>query len=169
MNSPGKGAPAPVAAADDRDARIAALEAELAAERAKPPKIVEKVVKIPLLALRADALFDSGKAELCPNAVKALENAAHALKTFGGNIKVVRVEGHADNQPISTKQFPDNQALSEARALAVARFLAEHSGLPRTKCTVAGHGDAQPITENDTAEGRSRNRRVEVTIEQADQ
>jgi len=177
----------PAAVADDRDARIAALEAQLAAERNKPPKVVErvvektvevpvpvervveKIVKVPVIELHADALFDSGKAELRPNAAKALENSGDALKKVRGTIKAVRVDGHADNRRISTKEFPNNQVLSEARARTVARFLANHSGLPEQKFIVTGHGDAMPIASNDTAEGQSRNRRVEVSIDQGEQ
>lgn len=191
----GTAVPATVSA-DDRDARLAALEKEradlealLAAERAKvarleaqPPQVIEKrvevpvetvvektkIVKVPLIELRADALFDSGKAELRPNAVMALKNAADALKKFSGNIKTVQVDGHADNRRIHSREFPSNQALSEARAKAVAHYLVKHSGLPAEKFVAIGHGDSRPIADNKTVGGQSQNRRVEVTIMQVD-
>jgi flagellar motor protein MotB len=193
-------------AADDRDARLAALEKERAdllarltaaqdaAARleARPPqviekvvekrvevpvpvpvekvveKVVEKIVRVPLIELRADALFDSGKAELRPNAALALKNAADALKKFRDNIRTVHVDGHADNRPISTREFPNNQALSEARAQAVAAYLLKHSGLPADKVIATGYGDSKPIADNSTAEGQAQNRRVEVTVDQVD-
>jgi flagellar motor protein MotB len=193
------------AAADDRDARLAALEkerAELLARltaaqeaaarlEARPPqvvekviekrvevpvpvekvveKVVEKIVKVPLIELRADALFDTGKAELRPNAALALKNAAEALKKFGDNIRTVHVDGHADNRRINTREFPNNQVLSEARAQAVATYLIKYSGLPADKVIATGYGDSKPIADNSTAEGQSQNRRVEVTVDQLDQ
>ena len=130
-------------------------------------KVVEKIVKVPMIEIRADALFDTLKADLRPNAEKALKNASDALKKFGSSVKTVRVDGHADSRQIrKSKEFPNNQVLSEARAKTVADYLAKHSGIPREKFVVTGHGDTQPIADNKTAEGQAQNRRVEVTVEQ---
>ena len=130
-------------------------------------KVVEKVVKVPMIELRADALFDTLKADLRPNAEKALKNASDALKKFAPSVKAVRVDGHADSRQIrKSKQFPNNQVLSEARANTVADYLAKHSGIPREKFIVTGHGDTQPIADNKTPEGQAANRRVEVQIDQ---
>jgi flagellar motor protein MotB len=161
-------------------AELAALGASLAALQAQPPTIVEKVVEkvvevptviekvvtVPLIELRADALFDTAKADLRPNAEKALHNAAEALKKFGPNIKSVKVDGHADSRRIHTKEFPSNKELSEARARAVADYLIAHSGLPADKFIVTGYGDSQPVADNKTKEGQAENRRVVVTVEQ---
>ena len=130
-------------------------------------RVVEKIVKVPMIEIRADALFDTLKADLRPNAEKALKNASDALKKFAPSVKTVRVDGHADSRQIrKSKQFPNNQVLSEARANTVADYLAKHSGIPREKFVVTGHGDTQPIADNKTAEGQAQNRRVEVTVEQ---
>ena len=152
-------------------AELAALAASLAALQAQPPKVVEKVVTVekvvmvPVIELRADALFDSGKAELRPNAEKALHNAAETLKKFGRNIKSVRVDGHTDNRRIHTKEFPSNKELSEARAKAVSAYLIKLSGLPADKFIVTGYGDTQPVADNNTKKGQAENRRVVVTVE----
>jgi flagellar motor protein MotB len=147
-------------------AELAALAAQLAALQNQPPKVVEKVVKIPVIELRADALFDSGKAELRPNAEKALQNAADMLKRFGANIKSVSVEGHTDNRRIHTAEFPSNKELSEARAKAVADYLIKQSGMPADKFVVTGLGDSKPIADNKTKKGQAENRRVVVTVDQ---
>lgn len=149
------------------EAELDALKKRLAELEARPPMVVEKVVKVPLLEIRADALFDTAKADLKPAGVKVLKSAAEALRKMGiNNIKSVRVDGHADSRRIKTKEFPNNQVLSEARARRVAEFLSKESGLSMEKFVIKGHGDAQPIGDNKTAEGQAQNRRVEVTVEQ---
>jgi len=130
-------------------------------------KVVEKVVKMPMIELRADALFDTLKADLRPNAELALKNAADALKQIASTVKTVRVDGHADNRKIrKSKEFPNNQVLSEARAKTVADYLIKHSGIPAEKFQVTGYGDTKPVADNKTAEGQAKNRRVEVTVDQ---
>jgi len=79
----------------------------------------------------------------------------------------VRVAGHSHNRPIKTRQFPDNQALSEKRAAAVAEVLA-NSGVASERLVVEGVGDTQPLADNITAAGRARNRRVDIVVTQGD-
>ena len=74
---------------------------------------------------------------------------------------VVVIEGHTDSIPINTPEFPDNQALSVARASAIVNYLTAN-GLPESRIRVRGYGDTRPIASNATAEGRAANRRVEV-------
>ena len=153
--------------------RIAELEAQPAKVVEKivevpVPTTVEKIVKVPMIELRADALFDTAKADLKPAGMKALKDAAKALKKMGPDvIKSVRVDGHADSRQIrKSKEFADNQALSEARAKKVAEFLSKESGLPIEKFIAKGYGDTQPVGDNKTAEGQASNRRVEVSVDQ---
>jgi chemotaxis protein MotB len=144
-----------------------ALKKRVADLEGRPPTVVEKVVKVPIIELRADALFETGKADLSPAGQVVLKKAAEALKKIGPEtVKAVRVDGHADNRKISTKDFHDNQALSEARAKAVADFLLKETGLPAEKFIIKGYGDTQPVGDNKTPEGQALNRRVEVSIEQ---
>jgi chemotaxis protein MotB len=77
----------------------------------------------------------------------------------------VRVEGHADNVPINTPQFPSNWELSAARAVNVLRYLAYEGKLPAKKLSAVGFGEYHPVESNDTPEGRRKNRRVEFYFE----
>jgi chemotaxis protein MotB len=90
---------------------------------------------------------------------------ADALRNVQG--KVIRVEGHTDNVPASGSAFASNWELSSARALAVVRFLQEQ-GVDPTKLAAAGYGEFQPIGSNDTPEGRSLNRRIEIVLVNAE-
>jgi chemotaxis protein MotB len=80
-----------------------------------------------------------------------------------GAVKAVVVEGHTDNQPISTLAYPTNWELSGARAMSVVRFLLEQStALSPANYVGIGHGEFQPVATNATRAGRAKNRRVEI-------
>jgi chemotaxis protein MotB len=107
-------------------------------------------------------LFASGSASIGADGKVALRKVADALKLLQG--KVIRVEGHTDNVPTGpSSPFPTNWELSSARALAVVRFLQE-TGIDPTRLSGAGFGEFQPISANDTPEGRSLNRRIEIVL-----
>ncbi len=107
-------------------------------------------------------LFASGSATIGQDGKSALKNVAGALRNILG--KTIRVEGHTDNVPTGGNgPFPTNWELSAARALAVVRFLQEQ-GVDPTRLVASGRGEFQPIAENDTAEGRSLNRRIEIVL-----
>ena len=110
-------------------------------------------------------LFASGSATLGKEGKEALAKVADAFKNLNG--KVIRVEGHTDNLPIGTETFPTNWELSTARAIAVVRFLQER-GVDPTKLAAAGYSQYQPVAGNDTPEGRSQNRRIEIVLAPAD-
>jgi chemotaxis protein MotB len=105
-------------------------------------------------------LFSSGSATLGRAGKDALRAVAEVLTGVEG--KVIRVEGHTDNVPLG-RGFATNWDLSVARALAVVRFLQE-SGVQPTRLAAAGYGEHQPIASNDTPEGRSQNRRIEIVL-----
>lgn len=110
----------------------------------------------------ADAvLFDIGKAELRPEARSVLKVVGQMVKKVSNP---VRVEGHTDNWPIHTEKFPSNWELSTGRATSVVRFLIEEVGVPPKRLQAAGYGEFHPIDSNETAEGRQRNRRVDVIL-----
>jgi chemotaxis protein MotB len=73
------------------------------------------------------------------------------------------VEGHTDDTPPNTGQYPTNWELSAARAGAAARFLAE-AGVEGDRITATGYAQTRPISNNETPEGKARNRRVEIWI-----
>ncbi len=106
-------------------------------------------------------LFSSGSATIGAEGKDALKSVAEVLRGVQG--KVIRVEGHTDNQPLGRGKFATNWDLSAARALAVVRFLQE-AGVDPTKLAGAGYGEFQPIAANDTPEGRSQNRRIEIVL-----
>jgi chemotaxis protein MotB len=106
-------------------------------------------------------LFDSGRAEIKPEGRTVLTKVAAQLKKDRRH--QIRVEGHTDNIPISTLQFPSNWELSCARAARVLRFLVEQ-GLPPERLSAVGLGAYRPIEDNGTREGRARNRRIEIVL-----
>jgi chemotaxis protein MotB len=105
--------------------------------------------------------FDSGRADLKDTGKTVLKKVGEALK--GYEDKVIRVVGHTDNVPIKTRVFPSNWELSVARATTVVRFLQEN-GIPPERMVASGRAEYQPVAENDTPEGRKKNRRIEITL-----
>ncbi len=104
-------------------------------------------------------LFDSGKADLLPEAQQVLTDIGAILMQHLDSIELIRVEGHTDNRPINTYQFADNWDLSTKRATNALRAL-RLSGILEDKLTAVGYGESRPIATNDTPEGRAQNRRV---------
>lgn len=111
--------------------------------------------------LTDDVLFDSGSATLKPEAAPLLAKIAALVNVDASH--PISVGGHTDDVPIATGQFPSNWELSAARAAGVARFLTGH-GVAATRLEATGVADQRPIATNTTAEGRSRNRRVEIAL-----
>ncbi|MCE7903349.1 MAG: flagellar motor protein MotD [Gammaproteobacteria bacterium PRO9] len=110
--------------------------------------------------IKTDILFPSGSAAIEPAAIPTLEKLAAILAR---RPYPIRVEGHTDNRPIHTAQFPSNWELSAARAARIVRLFAEH-GIEPTRLVVAGMGENEPVADNATADGRNRNRRVALVI-----
>ena len=106
-------------------------------------------------------LFDSGSATLKTEGRGVLARLAAELGELPAHR--IRVEGHTDDIPIATALYPSNWELSGARAAGVTRFLLEH-GVDATRVEAVGVADQQPIASNDTAEGRARNRRIEIVL-----
>jgi chemotaxis protein MotB len=114
--------------------------------------------------LAEQIFFDSGHAELKASGKKVLEKVGDALKGYEN--KVIRVVGHTDNVPVAKSlqgTFPTNWELSVARATNVVRFLQE-VGIPPERMVVSGRGEYDPVASNDTAEGRQKNRRIEILL-----
>lgn len=112
-----------------------------------------------------EILFDPGSSRLRPRGRELLTDLAQRLTPVPGH--TVYIIGHTDSVPISTGHrsiYPSNWELSAARAAAVARFLLAHSSIDPTRIAVTGLAAHHPIAGNDTAEGRSKNRRVEILI-----
>ena len=107
-------------------------------------------------------LFDSGKAVLRRSAYPVLDRVAQVLQEISD--QPVGVEGHTDNVPIKVSGWADNDALSLARAQAVVDYLVTKRGVSAGRLTAIGYGESRPIASNDTADGRQKNRRVELII-----
>lgn len=110
--------------------------------------------------INASILFAPGDATLTGESGDALRAIARILKD---DTHALQVEGHTDNLPISNTIFPSNWELSSVRASSVVRLFAEQ-GIAAHRLTAVGHGSNFPAGLNETADGRQRNRRVEVLI-----
>lgn len=115
-----------------------------------------------LLNLNGAILFDSGRAEFKDGAESIVSRIADAVKQYDANY--ITIEGHTDNVPINTAQYPDNMMLSIYRAYTVYTYFVDVKGFDATSLTSSGRGDAVPVASNSTAEGRAQNRRVEIKI-----
>jgi type VI secretion system protein ImpK len=106
-------------------------------------------------------LFKSADDQLEPGREALFDRIGKAIETERGP---VTVEGHADSDRVSSLRFPDNMALSEARAGTVAGILRRNLSNPE-RVSTKGFGDSHPIASNATAAGKSQNRRVEVVLQ----
>ncbi len=113
-----------------------------------------------IIRMKSAILFHEGQAELTGKAEEVLAGIAPLLARAPSPL---RVEGHTDNVPIKSSQFPSNWELSSARAISVVRYL-EDQGIETTRLSVAGYGEFHPIIDNDTSEHRALNRRVEIVV-----
>jgi chemotaxis protein MotB len=112
------------------------------------------------IEINASVLFAPGEAKLSQDSYEALRVIATVLKS---DDHAIQVEGFTDNLPINNSIFPSNWELSAVRASSVARLFMEQ-GVDENRLVAVGQGPKNPVGPNDTAEGRSRNRRVTVTI-----
>lgn len=112
------------------------------------------------VAIKSDILFQSGVATPNRQAVRVLSLLADSLK---GAPNPLRVEGHTDNRPIATSQYPSNWELSSARAASVVRIFADQNINP-DRMSIVGYGERRPVADNETVEGRNANRRVVLVI-----
>ncbi|HVJ16392.1 MAG TPA: OmpA family protein [Polyangiaceae bacterium] len=140
-------------ARQDAEKRAAAALASLN-EIAKVKEEANKVV----ITLSGAVLFATGKYDLLPIARQKLDEVAKAL--LEQPFKTITVEGHTDSRGSLSK----NQALSQDRAESVRSYLISR-GLPSDKTKAAGHGSSRPVADNDSAEGRANNRRVEIVVD----
>ena len=115
-----------------------------------------------MLSLSSGILFDSGKADLKAEAISVVDKVADAVKIYDDN--TISIEGHTDNVPQNTAQYPDNMVLSMYRAYSVYTYFVDTKGFNVNSISSTGRGEAVPVASNATAEGRAQNRRVEIKI-----
>jgi chemotaxis protein MotB len=110
-------------------------------------------------------LFDSGEATVRGEGLEVLRQIAGILAKFPQ--RQIHVTGHTDNVPITgnlTRRYATNWELSAARALAAVRFLTEQATVDPKRLAAVGYGEFHPIADNATAEGRAKNRRIEIVV-----
>ena len=116
-----------------------------------------------VMTLPDTVLFHIGQSSLRPEARPYIQAISEVLIELDRH---VRVEGHTDNVPIATAQFPSNWELSAARAVTVVRTLSEEYGVQSSHLTAVGHADSRSLTDNLTPENRAKNRRVEIVVQE---
>jgi chemotaxis protein MotB len=113
------------------------------------------------ISLAETGFFDPGSAVMHPKSLEVIDHIAETLRPLGYNL---RVEGHTDNTPIHTAQFPSNWELSTARATYVLQYLISNGEIPPQRLSAVGYGEYRPVASNSTPEGRGANRRVDVVV-----
>lgn len=115
-----------------------------------------------VIRIASQGSFNSGSATLAQSFTTTLDQVGEAISAEPGE---VRIEGHTDNIPIAfSETFNSNWDLSAARAASVANYLTTVSALGAERVEVLGYADTLPLANNDTADGRSRNRRIEIRL-----
>jgi chemotaxis protein MotB len=114
-----------------------------------------------LLTLNGAFLFDSGSAQIKEESLPLMDKIGLIIEKYSD--RLVEIEGHTDNVPISNSKFKSNNELSTARALAVLEYYID-KGINPIRLKSSGRAEYVPVADNSTAEGRARNRRVEVKI-----
>lgn len=140
-------------------------------EKALKTENIDEIIEIEAqenrinIRLTDSVLFDPGKADIKQEAEPILQ----ALSIFLNNERFAtaefKIEGHTDNVPISTIRFPSNWELSAGRAISVMRYLQDEFDMKDKRFGVSGYADTRPVGDNNTVEGRAKNRRVEFIIE----
>ncbi|MCG8317544.1 MAG: flagellar motor protein MotD [Pseudomonadales bacterium] len=110
--------------------------------------------------IQSSVLFPSGRAQLSTEARELLTKIS---KVLGSYENPINVEGYTDNRPIETLQFPSNWELSSARAAAVVRLM-ETQEIDPKRLAAVGYGEHHPLADNESEEGRAKNRRVALII-----
>ena len=144
------------------DEQLAKIRMELSEDIEKGLAEVEREGDKIIVRLAEQGSFRSGFADIQPGFQPLLNRVGNALSATEGP---VTVEGHTDNVPIAfSDRFQSNWDLSAARSAAVADYLLGNTEIQQGRLTVVGYADTKPLESNDTAEGRSKNRRIEIIV-----
>jgi chemotaxis protein MotB len=144
---------------------LAELQAEL--ETALAAQIQRKEIAMHrepdglVISLREVGFFESGAAQMKAASHAAFDRIAGMLRQRDYRL---RIEGHTDNAPIHTAQFPSNWELSTSRATEIVRLLIVRDGFEPNRLSAAGYAEYHPVASNLTAEGRGMNRRVDIVV-----
>lgn len=119
---------------------------------------------------QSEVLFAPGEANLSPAGREQIAGVARMLSDISDEIPpeidwIIRVDGHTDSTPLSgTGRYRDNWELSQARALAVVRYMIDQLGFPSDRLAATGFSDTRPVNDGDTPEARAQNRRIELKL-----
>lgn len=113
------------------------------------------------IALAAATFFPGGSAKLKMSSLKTLDQVAAILKQTE---RRVIIEGHTDNQPVESKEFPSNWELASQRATSVVRYLIKYHKMDPKRFAAISYADQKPVAANDTPENQAKNRRIEILI-----
>lgn len=138
------------------------LKELLASEIERETVSVDEDERRSIVTFKGDEMFVPGQARLSARILPVLAKVADEINQVSGTVQIT---GHSDNQPIRTREFPDNQVLSEKRAQAVAEVLTGKGVVP-SRIQTEGRGATVPIADSATAAGRARNRRVDIMVTQ---
>lgn len=127
-----------------------------------PPRPAPRAPRLHEVTLAAGATFAIGSAELSDDGKRELDILATQIKEMGSNVSLITVSGHTDN----TGSAALNQRLSKERAESVKAYLVSKE-IEAEKIETEGHGFDKPIADNNTAQGRAQNRRVEIAVDGA--
>jgi chemotaxis protein MotB len=114
-----------------------------------------------VVALASDVLFASGSARLSEDGKASIAEVATVLASIPS--RKFQIEGHTDNVPIKSAQYPSNWELAAARAITVLKTMLD-AGMPPERISAASYGESKPAQPNDTVEGRAANRRIEIVV-----
>jgi chemotaxis protein MotB len=136
-------------------------------EKVLAPEMKERVVDVKtrkegvIVSLREIGFYESGSAMLRPSAMNAIDRLASVVVPRAENL---RIEGHTDNLPIHTAQYPSNWELSTARSTELVKLFVLRYHVMPSRLSAAGYAEFHPVNDNSSAENRARNRRIDVVI-----
>ncbi len=153
----------------DEQNKKMAIEAAMRIREAVKREQLEDAIKVKVtdegIAIKiADPVgFDVGEADIRTELDPVLREIVKVIDKVPEN--QVRVEGHTDNTPIHTRQYPSNWELSAARALNVVKYFHKRGGIDPARLSAVGYGEYRPLAPNTTPENRRKNRRIEIYVE----
>lgn len=149
--------------AEEKDFRQikSAVEAYLIKQGAQSKVTLEITRRGLIVSLKEAGFFNSGQANIKPEAYELINTIAEVMTQYNNPM---RLEGHTDNIPINTAQFPSNWELSTARATNGLKYLLKNFNVDANKISATGYAEFRPIADNATPDGRARNRRVDLVM-----
>ncbi len=149
--------------ADEKDFRQikSSIEAYLIKQGAQNKVSLNITRRGLIVSLKEAGFFDSGQAHIRSDAYELINTISDVLTQYNNPM---RIEGHTDNVPINTTQFPSNWELSTARATNALKYLIKHFDADPDKVSATGYAEFRPLADNGTSEGRAKNRRVDIVM-----